>query len=92
MDSVNLVPEGFPVYGLSTLCYVSEDGQTLHMNVPAYKIMVTAETDLANLPDDLPPGTEAFLADESAKWRKAADGTWAEVVAAAADDTQPADS
>ena len=73
---INLTPDGFPVNGMDTLCYVSSDGKTLNMNVPAYKIMVTAEADLSNLPDMLPPGTEAFIADETAKWRKAADGTW----------------
>ena len=80
MDVVNLTPDGFPVNGIDTLCYVSEDGKTLHMNVPAYKIMITAEADLDNLPDELPPGTEAFLADESGKWRKAADGNWESMI------------
>lgn len=85
MEIVNLTPEGFPIHGQETLCYVSEDGKTLNMNVPAYKILVTDKSDNDNLPDILPPGTETFLADGSGKWRKSADGTWETLVGSNAD-------
>ena len=80
MDIVNLTPEGFPIYGTKTVSYVSSDEQTLYMNVSAPSIMVPEGFDLDDLPDDLPPGTEAYLADDSGKWRKGADGTWETLV------------
>lgn len=76
MEIVNLLPEGFNTYGNITFGYVTNDGKTLYQDVPDQKIMITSETDLQNLPAEIPPGTEAYLADGSAKWRKAADGSW----------------
>ena len=80
MDVVNTIPEGFPVYGANTVSYVSSDETTLYLNVSAPKIMVPEGFDLDDFPNDLPPGTEAFLADDTGKWRKAADGTWETLV------------
>lgn len=80
MKVVNLSPDGFPVIGQPVHGYVSADGKTLYLNVPGCKIMVADASDLDNLPDDLEPGTEAYLADDTGKWRKGADGTWATLV------------
>lgn len=84
------IPEGFQVYGQETICYVSSDGKTLYMDRPIKKIMITSESDLTNLPNDLPIGSEAFLADESKKYRLDADGTWQEIGAASAQQQQQA--
>lgn len=79
MDITHLTPEGFPQHQTDTIGYVSADGKTLFLDVPEYHIMVTAESDLALLPDTLPPGTHAFTADGTSEWRKKADGDWATV-------------
>lgn len=80
MDVVNSIPDGFPVYGTKTVSYVSSDESTLYLNVSAPQIMVPEGFDLDDFPNDLPPGTEAYLADDTGKWRKAADGTWETLV------------
>ena len=59
---------------IGQLDYV-KDGE-LHRGGPAPSIMVTAQADLANLPDDYPPGTMAYTAGFKAMWQLAADGTW----------------
>lgn len=76
------IPDGFPTYGANVISYVNEDQDTLLVNQPIWQIMVTAEADVSNLPDEVPIGSLAFLADESKKWRKAADGDWDEIGAA----------
>ena len=48
------------------------------VDVPKEKIMVSAEADLANLPDGIPVGTIAILAGESKKWQLDFDGPWVE--------------
>lgn len=84
------VPEGFPTHQEHTICYVTSDQTTLMMDQPIKEIMVTAEADLTDLPDTVPIGSLAFLADESKKWRKGADGTWEEI--GASSDSTPADN
>lgn len=80
MEVINLSHNDHPVIGQFVHGYVSNDGNTIYMNVPDCKIMLAGAANLNNLPDDLPPGTEAFLADDTGKWRKATDGTWATLV------------
>ena len=46
------------------------------VDVPKEQIMVSAEADLANLPDGVPIGTIAVLAGETKKWQLGFDGTW----------------
>ena len=62
--------------------YVNSDGE-LVLNAQPKTVMVTAETDLANLPDIYEPGSIAFTADETGKWRLDASGEWQSLVAAA---------
>lgn len=97
VEVINNIPEGFPTYGANVISYVSEDGTKLYLNQPYLRIMVLNEDGLADLPSDLPIGSEAFLADESQKWRLGADGQWAEIGAASSDvtpsdDDPPADN
>jgi len=56
---------------------VDADG-VLREDVPGKEVMVTAESDLAGLPD-YQPGTLAYTAGFKKIWHKAADGTWVEV-------------
>ena len=65
---------------LEEIDYVDSDG-ILHLGVSTRRVMITSENDLAELPDGIyPPGSEAFLVDESGKWRLAADGTWTSLI------------
>lgn len=77
METVNLVPAGFPVYNAETIAYVKDN--KLFINVPALNILVSSEYDLDNF-DNVPIGSVAFTADEKHKWRMGADGTWATVI------------
>lgn len=52
-----------------------QDGK-LHVGTNPPSIMVTAEADLANLPDIYPPGTVAYTAGFKAMWQLDADMTW----------------
>ncbi len=52
-----------------------QDG-TLHRGANTPSIMVTAQADLANLPDDYPPGTVAYTAGFKAMWQLDASGEW----------------
>lgn len=79
MEIINLSHNEHPVIGQYVHGYVSNDGSTLYLNVPDCKIMLSDAADLNNLPDSLAPGTEAYLVDDSGKWRKGADGTWATI-------------
>jgi hypothetical protein len=72
MEVVSLTPDGFPVYNNGTVAYVKDS--KLYINVPALKILITQESDLTNL--DVPIGSEAFLADETKKWRFGTDEQW----------------
>lgn len=53
------------------------DGELIR-EIPCRAVMVTAESDLANLPD-YQPGTLAFTAGFATMWQKDAEGTWQEV-------------
>lgn len=55
------------------------------------EVLIESSSDLTNLPSDLPIGSEAFLADESKKYRLDADGTWQEIGAAAETPQQQAE-
>lgn len=59
--------------------YVDSDGK-LVMNAQIRTVMVTAESDLSDLPDIYEPGSMAFTADETGKWRLGADGTWESLI------------
>ena len=52
-----------------------QDG-TLHRGANTPSIMVTAQSDLANLPDNYPPGTVAYTAGFKAMWQLNAAGEW----------------
>lgn len=56
-----------------------KDG-TLHRggNVPS--VLVTAQSDLAQLPDDYPPGTVAYTAGFKALWQLSAAGEWVSIL------------
>ncbi len=55
--------------------YVDSDG-VLHIGSVAQKVLVTAQTDLADLPEIYAPGSIAYLADGTGMWVLGADGTW----------------
>ena len=55
--------------------YVGSNGK-LYRNQETICILVTAEADLANLPDIYPPGSLAFTAGYLAMWQLSAAGTW----------------
>ena len=63
---------------IGQLDYV-QDGE-LHRGGTAPSVMVTAQTDLANLPDVYPPGTIAYTAGFKAMWQLDAAGTWVSVI------------
>lgn len=54
----------------------------VHAGAVPSAVMVTAESDLANLPDTYEPGTIAYTAGYQDIWQLAADGTWADFFAA----------
>ena len=58
--------------------YVQDD--KLHVGANTPSIMVTAETDFANLPDIYPPGTVAYTTGFKAMWQLGADGTWVPMI------------
>lgn len=73
--------KGFPNRGdkaltASTYSYIDSDG-VLHTGVYSEPVMVTAETDLADL--DVAPGTIAFVAGFGTMWQVDADGSWQEI-------------
>ena len=57
--------------------YVDSDG-ILHIGSMAQKVLVTAQSDLSDLPNIYAPGTIAYLADGTGMWVLAADGSWEE--------------
>lgn len=59
---------------IGQLDYV-KDG-VLHRGANTPSVMVTAESDLSELPKDYPPGTIAQTAGFKQMWQLAADGTW----------------
>lgn len=64
--------------------YVDSNG-ILHIGSVAQKVLVTAQTDLANLPDIYAPGSIAYLADGTGMWVLGSDGTWEENFTPASD-------
>lgn len=54
--------------------YVDSDGD-LHIHVKSPEVMITAESDLANL-TGYEPSTIAFTAGYANMWQLGADGTW----------------
>ena len=43
---------------------------------PEYSVMVPDESDLEDIPSELPVGTIAYTAGYKKMWQKAADGEW----------------
>ena len=83
LDGMSL-PELAAAITQGMIDYVNSDGDLVR-NSLIKTVMVTAESDLADLPDDYAPGSIAFLADETGKWRLGADGTWASLIPDAAE-------
>lgn len=51
----------------------------VYKNAPTKSVMVTAETDLADL-EGYEPGTVAYTAGFTAMWQLSADGTWVSMI------------
>ena len=68
-----------PVRKVEYYDYVGSDG-ILYKNQVTESVMVTAEADLANLPDIYPPGTFAYTAGWQNAWQLSADGMWVSVI------------
>ena len=77
MEIKNMTRTARKVLDLGMIDVVDSDG-VLREDVPCKGVMVTAESDLANLPD-YQPGTLAFTAGFGSMWQKDAEGTWQEV-------------
>ena len=77
MEIKNMTRTARKVLDLGMIDVVDSDG-VLREDVPCKGVMVTAESDLANLPD-YQPGTIAFTAGFGSMWQKAADGDWEEI-------------
>lgn len=77
MEIKNMTRTAQKVLGLGMIDVVDSDG-VLREDVPCKGVMVTAQSDLANLPD-YQPGTIAFVAGFGSMWQLSADGTWTEV-------------
>lgn len=77
MEIKNMTRTARKVLDLGMIDVVDSDG-VLREDVPCKGVMVTAESDLANLPD-YQPGTIAFVAGFGSMWQKDATGTWQEV-------------
>ena len=77
MEIKNMTRTARKVLDLGMIDVVDSDG-VLREDVPCKGVMVTAESDLANLPD-YQPGTIAFVAGFGSMWQLDADGAWQEV-------------
>ena len=77
MEIKNMTRTAQKVLDLGMIDVVDSDG-VLREDVPCKGVMVTAESDLASLPD-YQPGTIAFTAGFGSMWQLSAAGTWAEV-------------
>lgn len=69
--------EGFRTVNTSVVGYIK--GGTLYLNSPEYRIMVTSESDLNLITEDVPTGTVCFTADGKNQWRLTADKEWESV-------------
>lgn len=76
MQVKNVTRTGRKVLDLGMMDVVDANGVLLE-DVPCKAVMVTSQTDLANLPD-YPAGTIAFTAGFVNMWQKDASGNWAE--------------
>ena len=74
MEIKNMTRTARKVLDLGMIDVVDSDG-VLREDVPCKGVMVTAQTDLANLPD-YQPGTIAFVAGFGSMWQKSAAGEW----------------
>ena len=77
MEIKNMTRTARKVLDLGMIDVVDSDG-VLREDVPCKGVMVTAESDLANLPD-YQPGTIAFVAGFGSMWQLSAAGTWVEL-------------
>lgn len=51
-------------------------GTIVHRGDGVCEILVSSESDLAKLPDDIAPGSTAHTVGMSQMWEKGLDGTW----------------
>lgn len=74
-------PEGFQTYGKSVISYL-DGNDTLHMNVEAPVVMISAEGKLATLAamDVCVPGTIAFLPGWTDAWQRTVNDTWEQFI------------
>ena len=72
MKTVNMTPDGFPVYGSRVIGYVKDN--VLYLNQKELRIMIEDESQIDELKTQLPPGTTFFLAGSSKTWQLGADG------------------
>lgn len=56
-----------------------KDGK-LYKNMPTPSVMVAAQTELASMLADYPPGTIAYTAGYEEMWQKAVSGNWATII------------
>jgi hypothetical protein len=45
-------------------------------SLPGYSILIQTEAELADIPEELPPGTIAYTAGFKKMWQKSVDGDW----------------
>lgn len=75
--SLNVDVNRFPWFHMGNVEYVT-NGEVVSEE-HAGCVMVSAEGDLANLPDIYGAGSIAYLAGYSKMWQKSAAGTWVEI-------------
>lgn len=59
--------------------YIGSDGK-LYKNQQSEAVLVTAESDLSEIPDIYSPGTIAYTAGWTAAWQLSAAGTWVSMI------------
>lgn len=78
MNQKLVSPSGASVSTNALMDYVK--GGELYVNAGARSVCVTGQGDLANLPQDYPPGSVAFTAGFKRIWQLGADGTWVDLM------------
>lgn len=78
MNEKLVMPSGENVSTSAALDYV-KDGE-LYVNAGARSVCVTGQGDLAELPQDYPPGSVAFTAGFKKIWQLGADGVWVDLL------------